>query len=254
MGTTMERILFRKVKDPAAGNGASNLKRPGVRLFLGMVLMLWIWTGERWMIPVLAAEGSVSFGPESYAWNIGEVSSLELSFDGNAAVGSYEICIEYDSAVLEYLDGADRAEGKKLWLEGGGGEEEYEWVLLFRPKVSGNTVIRVISASASSETADGESVAEEEIEIDRLPEVSIAAQEAGSRLSSLEIGFAEGMEAFAPDVLEYHMQVGYEVDWLPMEYETEDEEAVVTVTGMELAVGSNVVTLEVQRKQEKPVI
>ncbi len=252
--------MFWKVKgdeNPYDGGGDGRMRRKrgkAVKLVFCMALMLLAWTGERRMMTALAAEGSVSFGPESYAWNMGEVSTLELSFNGNAAVSSYEICLAYDPAVLEYLDGADRVKGKNIWLEGGGGEEGYERVLLFRPRARGYTQIQVISVTASSETADGESVTEEEIVTDRLPQASISVQDAGSRLSRLEIGFAEGMEPFLPEVLEYHMQVGYEVDWLPMEYEMEDEEAEVTVTGMELAVGSNVVTLEVHRRQENPVI
>ena len=260
----MEQRLFWNVKDVEdpyeIKHGMDRKKRKkrkrrkAVRLVFGMVFLLLVWAGELCTMPVLAAEGEVSFGPESYAWNIGDVNSLEISFSGTMAVSSYSICLEYDSAILEYLDGADRVSGKRLWIEGGGGEEGYARTLLFRPKARGNATVRIISASGSGEIVDGETVTEEEILVDRLPQVSIAVQEAGSRLSSLEIGFAEGMEAFSPEILEYHMQVGYEVDWLPMEYEMEDEEAEVTVSGMELQVGSNTVTLEVRRKQAEPVI
>ncbi len=264
MGTVMVQGLFWKVKDAEnpydidCVRGCETMKRKkkpkAVRLALGMVLLLLAWAGGPCMETVLAAGGVVSFGPESYAWNIGEVNALEISFGSDTAVSSYSICLEYDSAILEYLDGADRTEGKRLWLEGGGGEEGYVRTLLFRPRSRGNTQVRLVSASGSSEAVDGETVTEEEILVDRLPKVSISVQEAGSRLSSLEVGFAEGMEAFSPEILEYHMQVGYEVDWLPMEYEMEDEEAEVTVSGMELETGRNTVTLEVRRGQAEPVV
>lgn len=206
------------------------------------------------VLRVFAAEGTVSFGPESYAWNVGEVHTLEFSFHGDTAVDRYAVCLEYDPAILEYLDGADRVDGRQIWLEGGGGEDSYERVLMFRPRKSGNTQVKIVSASAAGgQMPDGTAVGEE-LRVDGLEQVSIAVQERGSRLSRLEIGFATGMEEFSPDVLEYHMQVAYGVDWLPMEYEMEDEEAVVTVSGGNLKEGSNVVRLAVQKGNGDAVV
>ncbi len=279
-------------------------------------------------LQALAAGETVAFGAGAYAWNIGEVNALEVTFRGDSAAGGYAVCLEYDPAVLEYLDGADRTEGRLLWLEGEGGETEYGWTLLFRPRTAGNTVIRAVSAEGKTEgeageqesleeaagrqegsgeaegeqegpeeaageressgetegeqegpeeaageressgETEGEQEGPEEAEGERsweeagrqgaaaawLPQASVAAQEAGSRLQRLEVGFAIGMEPFSPAVLEYHMQVGYEVEWLPMEYETEDEAAEVTVSGENLKEGGNVITLAVRNGQEEPVV
>ncbi len=206
------------------------------------------------VLRVFAAEGTVSFGPESYAWNIGEVNTLVVSFHGDTAVDRYAVCLEYDPAILEYLDGADRVDGRQIWLEGGGGEDSYERILMFRPRKSGNTQVKVVSASANGGQAPDGTDEGEELRMDGPEFISVAVQERGSRLSRLEIGFAEGMEEFSPDVLEYHMQVAYGVEWLPMEYEMEDEEAVVTVSGGNLKEGSNVVTLAVQKGNGDAVV
>ena len=114
------------------------------------------------VLRIFAAEGTVSFGPESYAWNIGEVNTLVVSFHGDTAVDRYAVCLEYDPAILEYLDGADRVDGRQIWLEGGGGEDSYERILMFRPRKSGNTQVKVVSASANGGQApDGTDEGEE---------------------------------------------------------------------------------------------
>lgn len=269
-------------------------------------ILFWgMWRLRLTGLQALAAEETVAFGAGAYAWNIGEVNTLEVTFREAGGADGYTICLEYDPAVIEYLDGADRAEGKRLWLEGEGGETEYVRTLLFRPRAAGNTVIRAVAAErkpegteetagkrgesgetegerGKAEEAPGKRGESEETEEERggaeetagkreglgeegkrnepedtavrLPQASVAAQEAGSRLQRLEVGFAAGMEPFSPAVLEYHMQVGYEVEWLPMEYETEDEAAEVTVSGENLKVGSNVITLAVQKGQAAPVV
>lgn len=249
-------------------------------------ILFWgMWRLRLTGLQALAAEETVAFGAGAYAWNIGEVNTLEVTFREAGGADGYTVCLEYDPAVIEYLDGADRAEGKRLWLEGEGGETEYVRTLLFRPKAAGNTVIRAVAAERkpegteetagkrgeSGETEGERGRAEEapgkreglgeegkrnepEDTAVRLPQASVAAQEAGSRLQRLEVGFSAGMEPFSPAVLEYHMQVGYEVEWLPMEYETEDEAAEVTVSGENLKVGSNVITLAVQKGQAAPVV
>ena len=231
-------------------------KKRAVRLVLGMMAGLWMWFGCLNLMQVWAAEGAVHFGSESYAWTRGDVCPLGVYFDGSIAVGSYSICLEYDPAVLEYLDGADRIEGNLLWVEGGGGENGYKRMLHFRPLTEGDTVVQMISAEGIGMIADEEgTITEDEFAIGQLAQAPIHIQKKdSSRLLALEAGQAEGMETFSPDVLEYHMQVEYEVEQLAVMYETEDEEAEVTLSGTELEVGRNVITLRVQGGWEDPVV
>ena len=70
-------------------------------------------------LQALAAGETVAFGAGAYAWNIGEVNALEVTFRGDSAAGGYAVCLEYDPAVLEYLDGADRREDCSGWKEKG---------------------------------------------------------------------------------------------------------------------------------------
>lgn len=223
------------------------------RIVLSAVIGLWLCCLDP--LCVFAAEAAVRFGSESYVWIKGEVCPLGVYFDGSIAVAHYSVCLEYDPEVLEYLDGADRAEGNRLWVEGGGGENGYKRMLHFRPLEEGGTVVYMAAASGTGmiNTEDG-AVSEEEFTIGQLAQAPINIQKkSSSRLAVLEAAQAEGMEEFSPDVLEYHMQVGYEVERLEVEYRTEEEGASVTLSGTELTVGSNVVTVTVKGEREEPV-
>lgn len=231
-------------------------RRQRLRFVLGVACGLVMWLGCRNLMLVRAAEGTVHFGSESYVWTKGEVCPLGVYFEGDIAVSSYSICLEYDPAALEYLDGADRTEGNLLWIEGGGGETGYKRMLHFRPLAEGETGVQILSAEGiGSVTAEDGTVMEEAFVVGSLARAPIVMQKKGSsRLLDLAVGSAEGMEAFSPDVLEYHMQVSYETERLEIEYETEDEEADVILSAVDLALGSNVVTLTVQGVREEPLV
>ncbi len=253
------------------GMGQTRKRRQLARLAFGLVLGLWMWIGRRNGMYVMAAEGKVYFGSESYVWTEGEICPLGVYFDGNLAVSGYWVCLEYDSEALEYLNGADRKEGNLLWVEGGGGESGYKRMLHFQPLAEGDTVVRVVSAGGTgTESAEDGTVTEEEFTVGRLAQAPVAIEGKGSsRLAGLEVRAKEGQAegeiegegeelagqmGFSPEVLEYHMQVGYEAERLEIAYETEDADASVIVSGTELAVGENIITLTVQGGQEEAVV
>lgn len=227
-----------------------------ISLLLGGLLVLWLWGSGLNLLRVLAAEGTVYFGSEAYTWNTGDVSPLGVYFDGSIAVESYSICLEYDSNMLSYLDGADRVEGNLLWIEGGGGENSYKRMLHFEPLEEGDTVVRMVSAEGiGMVTSEDGTVVEEEFEVGALVQAPIAVQKkVSSNLRSLKIEAADGMEEFSPEIVEYHLKVAYGVERLALEYETEDEAVRVSVSDTALAVGSNVVTLTVQGVRTEPVV
>ena len=231
-------------------------RRRQLRFVQGVLFGLAMWLGCRNLMLVRAAEGTIHFGSESYVWTNGEVCPLGVYFEGDIAVSSYSVCLEYDSAALEYLDGADRTEGNLLWVEGGGGETGYKRMLHFQPLTEGETGVQILSAEGIGIiTAEDGTVAEEAFVVGQLARAPIVIQKKGSsRLSELAVGAAEGMEEFSPDVLEYHIQVAYETERLEIEYETEDEEADVILSAEDLALGNNVVTLTVQGVREEPLV
>lgn len=209
------------------------------------------------LLKVQAASGEVFFGSDSYMWNTGDVVPIGVYFRGDLPVNSYSVCLEYDPAVLTYLNGADRVEGNLIYLDGGGGgEAEYKRMLHFEPIAEGETSLRVVAAvgMGSIQQEDG-TVLEEEIVIGELRQAPIYIQRKGSsRLLQLVVPNADGMEAFSPDVLEYHMEVAYEIETLDVQYVAEDELAGVEVSGQALKVGSNAVMLTVRGEGVEPMV
>lgn len=208
------------------------------------------------LLKVQAASGEVFFGSDSYMWNTGDVVPIGVYFRGDLPVNSYSVCLEYDPAVLNYLNGADRVEGNLIYLDGGGGEAEYKRMLHFEPIAEGETSLRVVAAvgMGSIQQEDG-TVLEEEIVIGELRQAPIYIQRKGSsRLLQLVVPNADGMEAFSPDELEYHMEVAYEIETLDVQYVAEDELAGVEVSGQALKVGSNAVMLTVRGEGVEPMV
>ncbi len=244
------------VENGLAGIPASGRKaRRAAAMFFCWLCCIWLWTGTGGLLRVLAAEGTVHFGSDSYVWNTGEVSPLGVYFEGSIAVSSYSICLEYDPEVLSYLNGADRTEGNLLWLEGGGGESSYKRMLHFEPLTEAETTVHMVSASGMGmSVAEDGTVTEEAFELAGLAAAPVTVQKKiSSNLRSLTVKDAEGMEEFAPERLEYHMQVEYGTKQLSLEYETEDEGADVSVSDTLLEEGENVIVVTVQGLRSEPV-
>lgn len=244
------------VENGLAGIPASVRKaRRAAAVFFCCLCCLWLWPGAGCLLQVLAAEGTVHFGSDSYVWNTGEVSPLGVYFEGSIAVSSYSICLEYDPEVLSYLDGADRTEGNLLWIEGGGGESGYKRMLHFEPLAEAETAVHMVSASGiGMSVAEDGTVTEEPFELAGLAAAPITVQKKiSSNLRSLTAEDAEGMEEFSPEILEYHMQVEYGTERLRLEYETEEEGAEVSVSDTSLEEGENVIVVTVQGLRSEPV-
>ena len=205
---------------------------------LAVIVLLTVFS---YRMQALAAEGNAHFGSESYLWNVDENSPIGVYFKSDTAIRSYEIHIEYDSTMLEYLDGAEERNENILYVRGGGTTITYSHMLHFRPLKPGNTSLRVISASAW--TIADESGRSTQIEIPVLSEAPIEISAPFStKLSDIRVN-GETIENFSPDNSDYELQVDSDTEQLIVAYETESAQALVTVSDTALLPGDNTITI-----------
>lgn len=197
-------------------------------------------------VSVAAAQGRVTFGSAAYNWYTGQVCPLGVYVKSEVPVATYEICLEYDEAMLRYLDGADEVSGNRIYIRGSGEELVYKTMLHFEPLQEGTTQVQVVSAlcTAAGDITDGN--ADQTLEMTELSAAPITVRRMVSdRLRMMQIA-GEDWEAFSPDVLEYTLSVEAAVQELLLIYEPEDEEAVVTLSDTRLQTGENTITLSVK--------
>lgn len=236
----------------------SNSRRSGnFFVYVCLLATLWLLFGKESRLVACAAEGTVSFGSDAYAWNTGDVCPIGVYISSSAQVSGYIVCLEYDVSMLRYLDGADRAEENLIYLEGGGTEMSYKRMLHFEPLQAGTTTFRVVSAEGlcriPSENGAGE--AEEELAVVQLLQAPITIEKKGSSsLTSLEVPEAIGMESFTPGLLEYHFRVANDMEELSLSYKAEDETAVVEISETTLQEGNNTITITVQGERAEPIV
>lgn len=210
------------------------------------------------MLPLMNAEantGRVSYGSESYEWEQGTVEPIGVYVIGDETVADYEVCLTYDASMLRYIDGATEYTGEYLYIRGSGDAGRYKTMLLFEPLKPGDTQIKVVSAIAHTTpktvSGNGEAVTQDfilDLSMSVAP-ITITGPES-SNLSELIVE-SYGLENFAPEVLEYTLQVPGDVESLNISYTPEDGRATVTVSDPVLQVGENTITIDVESGDEQ---
>lgn len=115
------------------------------RYLTGLLAALLIFSGKT---EVYAASGTVTFGSESYQWNVAEYSPIGVYLEAGVPIAEYEICLEYNPDVLRYEEGASEVVENKIYIRGVGSSTRYKTMLYFTPLQDTETDIRVIGASA----------------------------------------------------------------------------------------------------------
>lgn len=207
-------------------------------------------------LTVCAAEGSVLFGSEAYEWKQNEVCPLGVYITSPIPIERYSIYVEYDSTMLTYLNGADHAEGNRLYLEGTGNDTTCKRMLHFQPTEAGETSVQIVSAVGVglSMNIDG-TLHEEPIQVTQAVTAPIHIPPADSTLlKELRIENVEWDTDFSPDIYEYHLEASAELERLSLHYETENEQAIVTVSDPDLKEGSNRITITVEYGETEPTV
>lgn len=221
---------------------------------LTVVLLLFAQTIHVW-----AAQGTVTFGSESYGWYTDTVCPIGVYVNSDVPIASYEVCLEYDPTMLQYLNGATRVEGNRVYIQGSGSAQSYKTMLHFMPLAEGNTSIAVVSGTCnaavdvSGNTADVSGNAPVSIEMVQFSTAPITIyQTISNKLQALDT-VQGGQIPFQADVYEYTFEVDANVERLELDYLPETEGAEITVSDTTLAVGENVITISVKGTAEEAV-
>ena len=195
---------------------------------------------------VYAAQGTVTFGSESYNWYTERVCPLGVYVNGDEPIGSYEVYLEYDETMLRYLDGATGVEGNRIYISGTGEALSYKTMLHFEPLQEGNTAVTVLSATCTTIGDVSTGNTSQAVEMTELSLAPIAVHKSiSNRLQTILID-GKPMEIFAPEVFEYFVSVDAETENLVLDYSLVDEEARVTVSDTSLQVGTNTLTISIK--------
>ncbi len=218
-------------------------------------IMLWWAEGQT----IYAATGSVTFGSDSYQWEQAVTNPIGVYITGDEMIAHYEICLSYDETMLRYIDGASEQVGNLLYIRGEGNEAGYMAMLHFETLQAGNTQLQVVSAVCTTQLKPVDvsgndvlrSAAENFQMIPAAAPINIF-QRISSRLAELTVE-PWGIVDFAPEVLDYNIEVPAETERLQVSYVPEDAEAQVTVSDTDLQVGDNTITVAVQGTEEDSV-
>ncbi len=229
-----------------------------VRSLAGMLIAMLLFLTQS--IQALAAQGTVTFGSESYGWYTDTVCPIGVYVSSDVPIASYEVCLVYDPTMLQYLDGATRVEGNRVYIQGSGSAQTYKTMLHFMPLAEGNTTISVVSGACnaavdiSGNTADVSGNAPVSIQMVQFSAAPITIyQTISNRLQKLDT-VQGGQINFQTDVLEYTFSVDAEVENLELDYLPETEGAEITVSDTSLAVGENVITVSVKGTAEEETV
>lgn len=210
-------------------------------LFLSFILFIF-----NWKLDVAAAEGSVVFGSESYTWYMEETCPLGVYIESATPIAVYEICLEYDPGMLEYLDGAAEVIDNKIYLRGDGTERRYRNMLHFKPLTEGTSSIQVVSAQAVTTEDISGGNASQNIDMTLLQAAPVTIRQfISNEMVSIQTS-PTALQNFRADVKEYSLTVEAETESLEVEYTLLDENAPVSLSDTKLAAGENVITLSVQ--------
>lgn len=210
-------------------------------LFFGFILFF-----LNWKLDVAAAEGSVVFGSGSYTWYTEETCPIGVYIESATPIAAYEICLEYDPGMLEYLDGAAEVIDNKIYLRGDGTERRYRNMLHFKPLTEGASSIQVVSAQAVTTEDISGGNASQNIDMTLLSTAPVTIRQfVSNEIVSIQTS-PEALQNFRADVKEYSLTVEAETENLEVEYTLLDENAPVSLSDTKLATGENVITLSVQ--------
>lgn len=115
---------------------------------------------------VYAAEGTVTFGSESYEYESEETFPIGVYIEGDERMGTYHVELAYDRSRMEYVSGAERVEDGIIILEGTATGERVKYMLEFQPISGGEAYVEIKYAQITSPAGD-------KFEITELDEATI---------------------------------------------------------------------------------
>ena len=175
---------------------------------------------------VISADGeNAFFGSEAYEWEIEEISYVGVYVEANQNMDFVELYVYYDAEMLEYYAGGEFIiDGQIRISEEYIGSQEYMQMLQFIPKMAGTTTLQIAEAYIINEY-------EEEVEVNPVSVMVNIPVSEGNALEGLLIN-GEPILNFIPEIVNYSITVGNEIDNLEIIIIPADREIEISNTNL----------------------
>lgn len=196
----------------------------------GKIFSLFLCVGILWLIltpqPVSAAGEEVSFGSESYTWEVGESNPIGIYITSDSEIDSYSYVVSYDPEVLEYVQGGIVLSDGEVEVEADDvGDTDDVVYFYFIPLTSEATAISVTDISVT-DSAGRESIADDvSVNVNGQPE-------SGGLLESISINGVE-IPGFDSDRTDYTVYVQPDVTEVDITCTPSDVEVEISDTALE---------------------
>lgn len=195
---------------------------------------------------VYAASGQAKILFSTLNVYLGNRVTVTVTYSSSTPMAVWNFSLQYDSAKVKYVSGADSSSGNKLNFVGypqSGGVTSKSYTVTFEAIGLGSANFKTVTNEVYAENYSPITVSEANRSI-TVSERPAASSE--NRLSALSVEGGELSPAFAEGTTEYSLTVPYAVSSLKISAETKHSAARTSVTGADsLAVGANTVTVRV---------
>lgn len=176
--------------------------------------------------PAYAAGEEVSFGSESYMWEVGAENPIGIYVTSDSEIDSFSYVVTYDPDVLEYVRGGNVVSDSEIEVRVSGVDDtEYVNYLYFSPISSEATAISISDISVTSGSGEANSAEDISVNVNGEPE-------SGGLLEGITLNGVE-IPGFDSDKTEYTIYVQPEVAEAEITYTPSDLEVEISDTSLE---------------------
>lgn len=242
MAVLLSRIILRERKVKQMGE-----KIKSIGHIISVILFVMIFS-----IKAYGADfnGSVSSSEVTQ----GDEVTVTVKFTSDTVIGAYDMKVEYDAGVLEYISGADGGGGGSLQIISEIVNSNSDTrTIKFKAKGVGTTAVNVIKFGDVCDMNGDDLQVKVSGGTVKVNAPVIASS--NNYLASLEVsavfenGGTNGVTlspSFSKDVTEYNLSLGEGASKLVVSAAAEDGKSTVTVGGTKLVPGANIATIEVK--------
>ena len=217
------------------------------KIFVLLILLAgFLFAGRRQK--VLAASADVSFSVDSANVTVGDVVIVWLTISSDSVIGDFEGYVKYNADLLEYTSGASCITGENGYLkiydmDAEPSEKLRSYSMVFRAVGYGVCTFDVGSTPMVYTYPNGGSMSVSATQLSFRIAASLTAS-SNAYLNTLRISPGKLSPEFAPDIMEYNVQLPNSVEKLIVSAVPEDTAAGVRIYGNEgLLPGQNEVRI-----------
>ncbi len=215
------------------------------------VVLILAMTGSALVVQASALEGRISVAAPTAT--VGETVTVTVSVVVDSGISTLDAELNYDDTRLEFLSGSSGVSGGsgsiRLFYCSEEETTKVDFSLKFKAQEAGDAVIRMTHGEATDREENpvvcglgSETMTIHACKQDSFPSAQCSSE---ARLSSLTVSSGSLSPAFSPDVYDYSVTVAADTECLGVSVSTCDGNAQYSISGTELCVGENRITISV---------